>query len=146
MISKNLYALIATAAVANAFSPEFFEGAQTGLFLTSEDSFEEYSCALPDLDPAMENAINMIAPFKMMLQNMGQKGEPNPFIPVLDMVEKVAYQVGTVTSLFMGDYEGGDFCAGLIAAKEASMLAFQIFGEFIQQLFSDDSGVLNSVL
>ena len=140
MISKNTIALIATATVANAaFTPEFFSGAQAGFFLTSEDQFEDYSCALPEMDPMMENAINMIAPFKMMMQNMGGKdAEANPFIPVLTAIEAIAYQAGYLMSVLVGDYEGGDYCAGLIASKEASMLAFQMFGEVFKSIFEDD--------
>ena len=43
---KTFAAIAALAAVSsvNAIDAEFMRGAQTGMFLTSEDQFEDYSC------------------------------------------------------------------------------------------------------
>ena len=38
------FAATFVATSASAFDPEFMRGAQTGMFLTSEDQFEDYSC------------------------------------------------------------------------------------------------------
>ena len=46
-------AIVAAASQANAFNAEFMRGAQTGMFLTSEDQFEDYSCPKAKMSPQM---------------------------------------------------------------------------------------------
>ena len=149
MFTKTTTILLATAAVANAFSADFLQGAQTGVFLSSEDMFEDYSCPLPEMDAQLENMINMIAPFKMMVQNMSgtPKTETNPFVPIIETLEGIAHQVGYLASLFTTDYDGGEFCLGLVASKEASMLMFQLFGNVFQSFMAPTAtGELNPLV
>ena len=64
-------ATIATiAACASAWDAEFLRGAQTGMFLTSEDQFEDYSCPTAPRNPQLANMIEMAKPMKMMMKNM----------------------------------------------------------------------------
>ena len=69
---KTFTAIAALGAVAsvNAWDPEFMRGAQTGMFLTSEDQFEDYSCPAAKVAPKMQAYIDMAQPMKMMMQNM----------------------------------------------------------------------------
>lgn len=76
----------AVVAYANAFSSEFLQGAETGIFLGSEDQFTDYNCPLPEMSEQAKTFLDMILPFKLMVQNMN-KGETNP---MLDFVEDVS--------------------------------------------------------
>ena len=64
----------------------------------------------------------MAAPMKMMMMNMN-KGEPNP---MLDMALDAAQAFGKISSIFDEDYDGGEFCKGLLFSKEASKIVFKV--------------------
>ena len=44
-------ACMAAASTVNAWDAEFMRGAQTGMFLSGEDQFEDYSCPSVHLSP-----------------------------------------------------------------------------------------------
>ena len=44
-------AMAATASTVSAFDPEFLRGAQTGMFLQSEEQFKDYDCPTPAGNP-----------------------------------------------------------------------------------------------
>jgi len=46
---------------------EFMSGAQTGIFLSSEEEFVDYSCPEPEMSAQVENYINMYNSAKMMM-------------------------------------------------------------------------------
>ena len=102
------------AAVANAFSGEFFSGCQTGIFITSDDQFDDYSCPEPVVSPQVLSYINMIEPAKMMFENMNQ-GQKSP---AFDWISGSSKQIAKVISVFGEYYDGGEFCQGLIISHE----------------------------
>ena len=115
-------AMAVTASTVSAFDPEFLRGAQTGMFLTSEDQFEDYSCSAVEVDPKIKTYLDMVGPMKMMMGNMN-KGEPMPmFDTALDAIQAF----GKISSLFDEEYDGGEFCKGLLFSKEASRIVFKI--------------------
>lgn len=117
---------------AAAFSPEFFQGAETGIFLGDEDQFEDYSCPMPVLSPYAKSWIDMFKPFKAMMEGMSQ-GKPSPLLETMNSLMK---QIAILYSLFWEEYDGGDFCQGLITAKELATI-FWFFGKSIMdQLLS----------
>jgi hypothetical protein len=91
---------------ATAFSPEFFKGAETGIFLGDEDQFQDYSCPMPELSLYAKSWIDMFKPIKSMLENMSQ-GQPSP---LLDAISALMKQFAILYSLFWTEYDGGDFC------------------------------------
>ena len=119
---KTFAAVAAMAVTVSAFDSEFLRGAQTGMFLTSEDQFEDYSCEPVKVDPKIQTYIDMAAPMKMMMMNMN-KGEPNP---LLDMALEAAQAFGKISSIFDEEYDGGEFCKGLLFSKEASKIVFKV--------------------
>ena len=119
---KTFTAIAAMAATASAFDAEFIRGAQTGFFLTSEEQFQDYSCEAVQVDPKIQTYIDMAGPMKMMMGNMN-KGEP---MPLLDNALEAVQAFGKINSLFDQDYDGGEFCKGLLFSKEASRVVFKI--------------------
>ena len=118
------FAAIAAASTVNAWDPEFMRGAQTGMFMTSEEQFEDYSCPAAMVSPQMQTYIDMAKPMQMMVQNMN-KGEP---MPGLEIALEFAVTVGKVMGVFSEEYDGGEFCKGLLFSKEASKVVFKIGG------------------
>lgn len=60
---------------------EFISGAQTGIFLSSEDDFVDYSCPEPEMSEQVQQYINMYNSAKMMMGITTKKpkaGEPAP--------------------------------------------------------------------
>ena len=53
MKTSSFTAIAALAAISsvNAWDPEFMRGAQTGMFLTSDEQFEDYSCPAGEINP-----------------------------------------------------------------------------------------------
>ena len=78
--------------------------------------------------------INMALPMKMMAQNMN-KGEPNALV---DAAFEGLEMIGHIQGIFNDDYDGGEFCKGLLFAKEASTVIFKIGGKLMNQGKSND--------
>lgn len=118
-------------ATATAYSSEFIQGAETGIFLGDEESFADYSCPLPKMDQTAKGWIEMINPVKMMMENMNG-GKPSPFMDSLTAITK---QLAILYSLFWGEYDGGDFCQGLIFAKEIGTIFWSFGRELFESFF-----------
>ena len=118
------FAIAALAAVAtpgNAFEAEFMRGAKSGFFVTSEEQFADYGCALPEIDPWYANVIEMTKPFKKMVENTINHGEPTA-------TTEAAYDALVVgaklAGLFTPEYEGTEFCKGLMSTWESKSVMY----------------------
>ena len=113
-------------------SGDFFQGAQTAIFLRDAEDFADYSCPMPEMSEDIERYVNMIEPVKMMMggNKKTKKGqepeEANPMVAMLDKLTSYTEQVGIIMSVMNEDYEGGDFCQGLTATFEAKSIAMQL--------------------
>ena len=99
------------------------------MFIQSEEQFQDYDCEAPTVDPKIQQYIDMAEPMKMMMANMN-KGQPNP---LLDNALDAVRAFGKVSALFDEDYEGGEFCKGLLFSKEASRVIFKVGQAMINQ-------------
>ena len=127
--SFTVIAALAAISSVNAWDPEFMRGAQTGMFLTSDDQFEDYSCPLAQVKPSIQAYLDMMMPMSMMMKNMNG-GEPTPWV---DMAIEAAQTIGRLSSIFDENYDGGEFCRGLLLAKEASYVMFKIGNKVMNQ-------------
>lgn len=69
---KNAFVSALLIASTLAMSPEFLQGAETGIFLGDEAQFKDYSCAMPAVAPEAKMYLDMITPFKGMIEGMNQ--------------------------------------------------------------------------
>lgn len=124
---------------------EFMSGAQTGIFLSSEEEFVDYSCPEPEMSAQVENYINMYNSAKMMMgittKNKKVKaGEPepevNPMAAFFAKIDLFKDQVGTIMSVMDESYEGGDFCSGLTVAFEVRRVGMQVVQSVITNMFN----------
>ena len=140
--------LTATATLtAAATTADFFQGAQTAIFLRDEEDFADYNCPEPEMDEKVEKYLNMVEPVKMMMggnqskKTSRSKGkqpveeENNGMVDMLDKLVMYGEQVGVIMSVMGPDYEGGDFCQGLTAAFEAKQVAMKVGTNFVKHLF-----------
>merc|ERR1711982_314834 len=131
------FALALTAAA--AMSAEFIRGCETGIFIMNEDQMKDYSCSEVEITQEVQGYMGMIMPMKMMFQNMNQ-GKPNP---MLDFVDKSTHQIGMLYSLFSDEYDGGDFCQGLIFSHEAGQLMLNVGRSMFSGMFANKGGNAN---
>jgi len=126
---------VALLQLANAeITSEFMSGAQTGIFLSSEDEFVDYSCPEPEMSEQVSNYINMYNTAKMMMGVTTHKkpkaGEPEPEVNTMEAffakIDLFKDQVGTIISAMDESYEGGDFCAGLTVAFEVRRVGMSV--------------------
>ena len=71
----------------------------------------------------LNNMINMATPMMAMMKNMNAGKDSNDDGGKL--VAKIVLatrEFAQITALFSGDYEGGDFCQGLLTVKEAKKI------------------------
>ena len=90
------------------------------MFLSSDDQFEDYSCPPAVIAKQIQQYMDMAKPMQMMLKNMNQ-GQDNP---MFDLALDIGTAFGKIQGVFSEDYDGGEFCRGLIFAKEASKVVF----------------------
>ena len=130
---KSAVAAIAVATTANAFNAEFMQGAQTGFFLTSEEQFNDYACDAVRPSPQIQTYIDMAKPMQMMLQNMNKNKDGGSDMPYFELALDAATAIGKMQALFADDYDGGEFCQGLLFSKEASKIVFKLGGELMNK-------------
>jgi hypothetical protein len=114
-------------ATASAYSAEFIQGCETGLFLGDEESFADYNCQMPTMDKEAKAWIEMLNPVRVMVESMNG-GQPSV---LMDSLASATQQIAILYSLFFSEYDGGDFCQGLIFSKEMA----SVFWAFGRSLF-----------
>ena len=133
---KSCLTIAATATLASAgFSNEFIKGMQTGAFITAARQLDDYNCPEPEIDPKAEKGLNMLNMAKNFMPKGGKaqkeevdtsakktfgsssktaQKEPDMF----DKIDDYADQLVTIYSVMSRQYEGGDFCQGIIVGYE----------------------------
>mgnify|MGYP006950293917 CR=1 FL=1 len=98
-------------------SEDFYSGAETGFIIENDTMFNDYSCSLPQLTGPVQNYLQMIEPFKKMLDTTAAKGrETHPMSDLLGRLTGTIEKLGQIISLVSFDYDSGDFCKGLTLA------------------------------
>ena len=116
-------AALAGASVNAAFNAEFIKGAQSGIFLKSEDQIEDFQCQPALVDPKIQQILAMAPAMEMMMNGMSKGAKPSPMI---DVALELAESFGKVIFLFADDFEQSDFCKGLLFSTEASKVVMEL--------------------
>ena len=130
------FALAMMMASSQAISSEFINGCQTGIFITSEEQMNDYACPEVVIPEQVKTFMDMIAPMKMMMENMN-KGQHNPMV---DFIDTSSQQIGRIYALFSDDYDGGEFCKGLIFSHEAGQLVLTVGRSLFAGLAGNETG------
>ena len=116
-----------------------FAGAQAGMFLMDESLIEkEYHCEMPEMDTMVQQFESMIPMMKMMATNMNGGKEPT----YVKNLESLEHSFATIYTLLMGDYEGTEYCKGLIGAVEARKIALGVGSEMAGAVFGGAGSAL----
>ena len=106
-----LVTLLAT--LVSAFSEEMLKGVQTGVFITDPQNMKRYACEEVKLPPQAETFINMIHPMEVAFIQFTNKmtGDIDGEVPEkCEDCEANIKRLATIYFLFMGSYDGTDFC------------------------------------
>ena len=93
-----------------------------------EKAFEDYSCDRPKIEKSFIHTLNsFVQPMKLMA-GMSQ----DPLIEkMINSVEKFINSIGNIIAVFGGDYDGGDFCGGLVFGKYGAKMLTDIADHFL---------------
>jgi hypothetical protein len=58
---------------ASFFNSEFIKGAESGIYLSTEEQFLDYSCPEPTLSKEFDQWVKMIEPFRLVFEAMAAK-------------------------------------------------------------------------
>ena len=117
-----IVAFCITPVLSLSLSTDFITGFESGIFLRSNDNLlDEYQC--PEAKPAgaMGNVKEMLQPIKMMTSMIQDKN-------IVNMVSTMELFISSLSSLMavFTNYEGGDFCSGLIFGSNGAVMLTNI--------------------
>lgn len=141
-MTRTLFVAACLAASAVAFTPEFLQGCETGIFLGDEAQFKDYSCPMPTIAPQAKMYLDMILPMKGMVEGMNQGQK----IPALESLTSVTTQISVLYSLFNTDYDSGEFCKGLIFSKELSTILLTFGRNIFNGMFGAHTSAVQDLL
>ena len=129
----NLIAVLGILSVTKAkLSSDFITGFETGAFIRNDGgAFADYSCPKPEIvnNHNFLGQINdMIAPMKLMAGMV--KGQDEKLSSVIGVVETFLLSINEMTAILGGNYDGGDFCSGLIFGKDSATMLTEIAVRF----------------
>ena len=86
-----------------------------------EVSIEDYSCPNPEVDQngTFQTFINMSSNFASIIEAFGKGRTP----PTLKLISENVASFGKIIAIFGENYDGGDFCKGLLFTVQASNVA-----------------------
>lgn len=131
MIRKTIVVSALAVSSTNAFSvyslpmlsADFYQGVETGLMLTEEGMFDDYSCFMPEPTQAVQNYMSMIEPFKQLLDTSASDGrKTHPMSDLLGQMTGTVEKFGSFIALISPNYDSGDFCQGLTIAFHGNRL------------------------
>ena len=100
---------------------EFINGFESGIQLGDGSDISEYGCPQPHLSGPLGNIQQVLAPLKMM----GNLVKDQNLETLLSTVDVFVNSISSLMGVF-SNYEGDDFCAGLIFGQKGSHMLVNI--------------------
>ena len=114
--------LLASPAFANPqLNNDFISGFESGIQIGDGSDISEYGCPQPHLAGPLGNINQILAPLKMM----GGLVKDQNLETLLSTVDVFVGSVSSLIAVF-SNYEGDDFCSGLIFGQKGSHMLVQI--------------------
>jgi len=88
------------------------------------------------VSPQAKVYLDMFMPLKGMVEGMNQ----GKHIAVLDAITEVTKQLSILYSLFFTEYDGGEFCRGLIFSKELATVMLTFGRNIFSGFFGEHTG------
>ena len=108
----------------NGLTQDFIVGFESGIFVRDDDNaFDDYSCDKPKIEMTFIHTMNsFVQPMKIMAgfsqDLMVEK--------MVNSVDKFINSIGNIFFVFSGQYDGGEFCSGLIFGKYGAKMLTEI--------------------
>ena len=123
-----IFAVLATIALlttpvfsALQLNNEFINGFESGIQLGDGSDISEYGCPQPHLAGPLGNIQQVLAPLKLM----GSLVKDQNLETLMQTVDVFVNSVSSLMSVF-SNYEGDDFCSGLIFGQKGSHMLVNI--------------------
>ena len=114
--------IIAAPAFANVqMNNEFIQGFESGIQLGDGSDISEYGCPQPHLAGPLGNINQILAPLKMM----GGLVQDKNLETLLTTVDVFVNSISSLMAVF-SNYEGDDFCSGIIFGQKGSHMLVNI--------------------
>ena len=110
------FAVALLAASSSAFSTDFISGAQKGFFIQKESQIKDFHCQAAEVAPEIQKFLAMVPAMEMMMGTVKKGQKTNPMI---NLAIDAATSYGKIQTLMAPDYDGSQFCKGLLLAHEA---------------------------
>ena len=125
-----LSAMFLTSFASPHLSRDFLAGFEAGIFVRDDKTlFADYSCSEPGKDSDLVlQAKRLVTPMRLV----AGLANDERISSTVEAVEAFVLTISDVTSVFTGEYDGGDFCSGLIFGKDGSKMMLQIAQAFIR--------------
>lgn len=143
---KTIAAVAVVANVQATINGDFFQGAQTGAFITNAANFEDYSCPEPEMSAKVEQMMNMYNMAKAFAPKPPKQSKtvtievetskPLDIAGLIEKFDKYADSMGIVLSVMEPTYEGGDFCQGLTVGYEARHMGQDFAMNLVKSMFN----------
>ena len=111
-----------------SFNADFVNGFETGVYVRDDPkAFKDYTCGKPKGNSELAKTVKQFqAPIAMMKNMIPDKS-------MKSVAESVEIFIGAIIDLenvFMGDYDGGDFCSGLVFGISGAKMLIDIAKKF----------------
>ena len=117
-------AVMAELGYVNGLAQDFIVGFESGIFVRDDDNaFDDYSCDKPEIEKTFIHKMNsFVQPMKLMA------GFSNDIWieKMVTSVDKFINSLGNIVFVFSGQYDGGEFCSGLIFGKYGAKMLTEI--------------------
>ncbi len=110
------------------FNADFINGFETGVFVRDDPkAFKDYSCEKPKSNSSLASTVKqMQAPIALMKNMITDKEMKS----VATSVEMFIAGILDLENVFIGDYDGGDFCSGMVFGRSGSKILVDIARKF----------------
>ncbi len=145
---KTIAAAAVFANVNASVNGDFFQGAQTGAFITDAAHFADYSCPEPEMSDKVDQMMKMYNMAKAFapkpakqsktvnIEIHAEASQPLDVVGLIEKFDKYADSIGVLVSVMDASYEGGDFCQGLTVGYEARHIGQDFAMNFVKTMFS----------
>ena len=109
-------AMLAASSV-SAFNTDFISGAQKGFFLESEKQIKDFKCQPAEVSNNVQKVVSVVNVAEMMMKSV-KKGAAKTSNPTYNLAIDAVTSYGKISYLLDAEYEGSQFCKGLLLAHE----------------------------
>ena len=108
---------------------EFLQGFDTGILVRSDNrAFKDFQCPIPDVrNEGLKKLNQLTGPMKMAATFANN----DQLTALTNSLETFVSSMQDMMGVFNADYDGGDFCKGLIFGRDGSNMLYEVAQTFV---------------